>query len=71
MSIINQHHQKMTSTQRKIMTYSDLRMQKRNAKRAADELYYTYLMPDVMKRIDNAKNTAEVNLIMKTCRNMM
>lgn len=57
--------------QRKTMTYHDLRMQKRKAKKAANELYYKNVMPDVMTQIDEAKNLAEVNLVMKTCRNLM
>ena len=71
MSIVNQNHQRIAMGQRKIMTYQDLRMQKRKAKKAANELYYKNVMPDVMTQIDEAKNLAEVNLVMKTCRNLM
>jgi len=48
-----------------------LRFEKRMAKKAANELYYENIMPNVMKRIDEAKNLAEVNLVMKTCRNLI
>lgn len=71
MSIVNQNHQKVAMGRRKIMTYHDLQMQKRKAKKAADELYYENIMPDVMTQIDEAKNLAEINAVMKTCRNLM
>lgn len=50
---------------------SKLQFEKRMAKKAADELHYENIMSDVMKRIDEAKNLAEVNLVMKTCRNLI
>lgn len=50
---------------------AELRMAKREAKKAARGLFYKKVMPDVMDRISSCTCISEVNRIMATCRNML
>lgn len=48
----------------------ELRDYKRKAKRAASELCYQFVMPDIFRRINAAKSENKISRIMTTARHM-
>ena len=49
----------------------ELKREKADAKKAAKELWYYLVMPDVFKKIDNCKNVIQVTNVLAACRHMM
>ncbi len=47
-----------------IVTAADRRI----AKRTAEELGYTEIMPDVMERIDRCETVSDINRVLRACR---